>query len=60
MKAVVGVFKSRSDAEVGAADLAPLQIPRDRLQRYWLLTPAIKRLLLFPPLPANDWEWAKR
>src|SRR3984957_17287906 len=31
MKAVVGVFKSRSDAEEGAAELVPLQIPRDRI-----------------------------
>jgi hypothetical protein len=31
MKAVVGVFKSRSDAERGAAELAPLEIPKDRI-----------------------------
>src|SRR5580692_982579 len=31
MKSVVGVFKSRSDAEEGAAELVPLQIPRDRI-----------------------------
>ena len=36
MKAVVGVFKSRSGAEVGAAELRPLQIPRDRIT---ILTP---------------------
>ena len=29
MKAVVGVFKSRSDAERGGAELAPLEIPKD-------------------------------
>ena len=36
MKAVVGVFKSRSDAEVSAAELVPLDIPRDRVT---ILTP---------------------
>jgi len=36
MKAVVGVFKSRSDAERGAAELVPLQIPKDRIT---ILTP---------------------
>jgi hypothetical protein len=36
MKPVVAVFRSRSDAERGAAELAPLQIPRDRIN---ILTP---------------------
>jgi hypothetical protein len=31
MKAIVGVFKSRSDAERGAAELVPLEIPKDRI-----------------------------
>ncbi len=31
MKAVVGVFKSRSDAELGAAELVPLDIPKNRV-----------------------------
>ena len=31
IKAVVGVFKSRSDAERSAAELAPLEIPKDRI-----------------------------
>jgi len=36
MKSVVGVFKSRSDAERGAAELVPLEIPKDRIN---ILTP---------------------
>lgn len=36
MKAIVGVFKSRSDAERGAAELGPLEIPKDRIN---ILTP---------------------
>ena len=36
MKAVVGVFKSRSDAELGAAELRPLDISKDRIT---VLTP---------------------
>jgi hypothetical protein len=36
MKAVVGVFKSRSDAEIGAAELVRLHIPRHRVT---ILTP---------------------
>jgi len=36
MKAIVGVFKSRSDAERGAAELVPLEIPKDRIN---ILTP---------------------
>jgi hypothetical protein len=36
MKAVVGVFKARSGAELGAAELRPLDIPRDRIT---VLTP---------------------
>jgi hypothetical protein len=31
MKAIVGVFKSRADAEVGVAELQPLDIPKDRI-----------------------------
>jgi hypothetical protein len=31
MKAIVGVFKSRSDAERGAAELVPSEIPKDRI-----------------------------
>jgi outer membrane lipoprotein SlyB len=31
MKAIVGVFKSRSDAERGAAELVPLEIPSARI-----------------------------
>jgi hypothetical protein len=38
MKAVVGVFKSRSDAERGAAELVPLDIPQDRIN---ILTPEV-------------------
>jgi hypothetical protein len=36
MKAIVGVFKSRSDAEHGAAELGPLEIPKDKIN---ILTP---------------------
>lgn len=36
LKAIVGVFKSRSDAERGAAELVPLEIPKDRIN---ILTP---------------------
>ena len=36
MKAVVGVFRSRSDAEEGAAALVPLEIPASRIN---VLTP---------------------
>ncbi|MGA2844358.1 MAG: hypothetical protein ABSF68_02945 [Candidatus Acidiferrales bacterium] len=36
MKAVVGVFKSRPDAERGAAELTPLDIPKNRVT---VLTP---------------------
>jgi hypothetical protein len=36
MKAVVGVFQSRSDAERGAAELGPLEIPKTRIT---VLTP---------------------
>src|ERR1700686_1696040 len=38
MKAIVGVFKSRFDAERGAAELVPLDIPKDRIN---ILTPEI-------------------
>jgi hypothetical protein len=38
MKAVVGVFRSRSDAEKGAAALAPLEIPSSRIN---VLTPEV-------------------
>src|ERR1700736_675949 len=31
MKAVVGVFTSRFEADRGAAELAPLEIPKDRI-----------------------------
>ena len=36
MKAVVGVFTSRSDAQRGVAELVPLEIPKDRIN---ILTP---------------------
>jgi hypothetical protein len=36
MKAVVGVFKARSDAELGVAELRPLDIPKNRIT---ILTP---------------------
>ncbi len=38
MKAVVGVFKSRSDAEHSAAELVPLEIPKARIN---ILTPKV-------------------
>jgi hypothetical protein len=38
MKTVVGVFKSRSDAELGAAELAPLEISKDKIN---ILTPEV-------------------
>jgi hypothetical protein len=38
MKAVVGVFKSRSDAELSAAQLVPLKIPKTRIN---ILTPEV-------------------
>jgi hypothetical protein len=38
MKTVVGVFKSRSDAERGAAELAPLEISNDKIN---ILTPEV-------------------
>jgi len=38
MKTVVGVFKSRSDAERGAAELAPLEISEDKIN---ILTPEV-------------------
>jgi hypothetical protein len=38
MKAIVGVFKSRFDAERGAAELVPLDIPKDRIN---ILTPEV-------------------
>ena len=38
MKAIVGVFKSRSGAELGAAELMPLEIPKARIN---ILTPEV-------------------
>jgi hypothetical protein len=38
VKAVVGVFKSRSDSERSAAELAPLEIPKARIN---ILTPEV-------------------
>jgi hypothetical protein len=38
MKAIVGVFKSRSDAERSAAELVPLEIPKARIN---ILTPEV-------------------
>jgi hypothetical protein len=38
MKAIGGVFKSRSDAERGAAELGPLEIPENRIN---ILTPEV-------------------
>jgi hypothetical protein len=52
MKAVVGVFKSRSDAERGAADLVPLDIPKDRIT---ILTPqATEKELAAVPTVAGE------
>jgi hypothetical protein len=53
MKAVVGVFKSRSDAERGAAELAPLKIPKDRIN---ILTPEVtdKAIAAFPTVAGEQ------
>jgi hypothetical protein len=40
MKAIVGVFKSRSDAERSTAELVPLEIPKDRIN---ILTPEVTK-----------------
>jgi hypothetical protein len=40
MKAVVGVFKSRSDAEIAVAELVPLEIPKNRVN---ILTPQVSQ-----------------
>jgi hypothetical protein len=53
MKAVVGVFKSRSDAQRGAAGLGPLEIPKDRIN---LLTPEVadKEIAAVPTLAGEQ------
>ena len=53
MKAVVGVFKSRSDAEVGAATLTPLKIPRARIN---VLTPEVtdKEIAAVPTMASEQ------
>jgi hypothetical protein len=47
MKAVVGVFKSRSDAERSAAELVPLEISKARIN---ILTPEVTEREM-PPFP---------
>jgi hypothetical protein len=53
MKPVVGVFKSRPDAERGAADLVPLDIPKDRVT---VLTPhaTAKELAAVPTVAGEE------
>jgi hypothetical protein len=53
MKAVVGVFKSRSDAEVGAAALVPLQIAKARIN---VLTPEVtdKEIAAVPTMASEQ------
>ena len=52
MIAIVGVFKSRSAAERGAAELLPLEIPRDRIN---ILTPeATEKELAAVPTVAGE------
>ena len=52
MKVVVGVFKSRSDAERSAADLVPLKIPKARIN---ILTPEVTEKEI-ATLPAETGE----
>jgi hypothetical protein len=52
MNAVVGVFKTRSDAERGVAELGPLDIPKDRIT---VLTPdATEKELASVPTVAGE------
>ena len=53
MIAVVGTFQSRSAAERGAADLAPLEIPKDRIN---ILTPEVtdKELAAVPTVAGEQ------
>jgi hypothetical protein len=53
MIAVVGVFKSRTAAERGAAELVPLEIPKDRIN---ILTPEItqKELAAVPTVAGEQ------
>ena len=53
MKAVVGVFKSRSDAEVGAAALVPLKIARAKIN---VLTPEVtdKEIAAVPTMASEQ------
>jgi hypothetical protein len=53
MKAVVGVFKSRSDAEEGAAALVPLRIPSARIN---VLTPEVtdKEIAAVPTMASEQ------
>src|ERR1700733_12271198 len=53
MNAVVGVFKSRPDAERGAAELTPLDIPKDRVT---VLTPhaTAKELAAVPTVAGEE------
>jgi hypothetical protein len=53
MKAVVGVFKSRRDAERGLAELAPLEIPKEKINT---LTPEVtdKEIAAVPVVPGEQ------
>jgi len=53
MKAVVGVFRSRSDAEEGAAALVPLEIPASRIN---VLTPEMtdKEIAAVPTMASEQ------
>jgi hypothetical protein len=53
MIAVVGVFKSRSAADRGAAELVPLEVPRDRIN---ILTPEVtdKELAAVPTVAGEQ------
>ena len=53
MKSVVGVFKSRRGAERGVAELAPLEIPKDKIN---ILTPEVteKELAAVPVVPGEQ------
>jgi hypothetical protein len=56
MKTVVGVVKSRSDAELGAAELVPLEISKDKIN---ILTPEVtdKEIAAVQPWPENSPAW---
>lgn len=53
MIAVVGTFKSRSEAERGTAELVPLEVPRDRIN---ILTPEVmdKELAAVPTVAGEQ------